>query len=138
MVNRYWEALFGQGLVVTGEDFGSQGERPTHPELLDSLAVDFMESGWDMKQMLKHLVTSATYRQSSKVTPDRLALDPDNRWLARGPRFRMTAEMIRDQSLALGGLLSPKMYGPPVRPPQPKARTECGIRWQHRLGDQRG
>ena len=141
IVNRYWEALFGQGLVVTSEDFGSQGERPTHPELLDSLAVDFMESGWDMKQMLKHLVTSATYRQTSKVTTDRLDLDPDNRWLARGPRFRMTAEMIRDQSLALGGLLSPKMYGPPVRPPQPKLGLNAAFGgstdWETSAGEDR-
>lgn len=120
MVNRFWESLFGQGIVTTSEDFGTQGELPTHPELLDWMAVDFMDGNWDTQRMLKQIVMSATYRQSSKVTPDRLDKDPDNRWLSRGPRFRMSAEMIRDQSLALSGLLSSKMFGPPVRPPQPK------------------
>lgn len=120
MVNRLWEALFGQGIVTTSEDFGTQGELPTHPKLLDWMAVEFMDGNWDMQRMLKQIVMSATYRQSSKVTPDRLDKDPDNRWLSRGARFRMSAEMIRDQSLALSGLLSPKMFGPPVRPPQPK------------------
>ena len=141
MVNRLWEALFGQGIVLTSEDFGTQGELPTHPELLDALAVDFMDSGWNMKQMLKQIATSATYRQSSKVTPDRLEADPDNRWLSRGPRFRMSAEMIRDQSLALSGLLSPKMYGPPVRPPQPKlgltAAFGSSTDWETSAGEDR-
>ena len=141
MVNRLWEALFGQGIVLTSEDFGTQGELPTHPELLDSLAVDFMDSGWNMKPMLRQIVTSATYRQSSKVTPDQLELDPDNRWLAHGPRFRMSAEMIRDQSLALSGLLSPKMFGPPVRPPQPKlglsAAFGSSTDWETSAGEDR-
>ncbi len=141
MVNRYWEALFGQGIVVTSEDFGTQGDLPTHPELLDSLAVDLLDSNWDMKRMLKQLVMSATYRQSSKVSPEQLDQDPDNRWLARGPRFRMSAEMIRDQSLALSGLLSPKMYGAPVRPPQPKlglsAAFGSSTDWETSLGEDR-
>lgn len=119
-VNRYWEAIFGIGLVRTSEDFGQQGEAPTHPELLDWLATEFMQSGWDTKHLLKLIVTSAAYRQSSRVTPELTARDPENRLLARGPRFRLSAETIRDQALFVGGLLSPKMYGPPVKPPQPK------------------
>ncbi len=141
MVNRFWEALFGQGIVVTSEDFGTQGDLPTHPELLDWLAVDLMESNWNTQRMLKQLVLSATYRQSSRVTPAQLDADPDNRWLARGPRFRMSAEMIRDQSLALSGLLSSKMYGAPVRPPQPKfglsAAFGSSTDWETSLGEDR-
>jgi hypothetical protein len=119
IVNRLWEKIFGVGIVRTVEEFGSQGELPTHPELFDWLAVDFVESGWDVKRLLKLLVTSAAYRQSSAVTEELFARDPENRLLARGPRFRLTAEMVRDQALAVAGLLSPKLYGPPVRPPQP-------------------
>lgn len=118
-VNRYWESLFGRGLVATSEEFGSQGELPTHPELLDWLAVDLMENGWDMKSILKKIVTSATYRQSSRISAESLSLDPENRWLSRGPRVRLSAEAVRDQALFVSGLLSPKMFGPPVRPPQP-------------------
>lgn len=117
--NRFWEQLFGIGIVRTSEDFGSQGELPTHPELLDWLATEFAGSGWDIKALLKLMVTSATYCQSSKVTPELLERDPNNLLLARGPRFRMTAEEVRDQALFVSGLLSCKMYGPPVRPPQP-------------------
>ena len=117
--NRYWEVLFGVGLVETSEDFGMQGELPSHPELLDWLAIQFMEQGWQRKAMLKLIVMSATYRQSSSLTPELAALDPKNRLLARGPRFRLSAEMIRDQALAVSGLLSRKMKGPSVNPPRP-------------------
>lgn len=141
IANRLWESLFGMGLVRTSEDFGSQGELPSHPELLDWLAVELMESGWDLKHMLRLMVTSATYRQSSRVTPELTAQDPDNRLLAHGPRFRMSAEMIRDQALAVSGLLSPKMYGPPVKPPQPKlglsAAFGSGTDWETSSGEDR-
>ena len=119
IANRTWEQIFGIGLVSTPEEFGAQGEQPTHPELLDWLATELVRDGWDLKRFLRLLVTSAAYRQSSKVTPDLVHRDPDNRLLARGPRFRLPAETIRDQALAVAGLLSPKMYGPPVKPPQP-------------------
>ena len=120
VVNRLWESIFGIGLVRTSEEFGAQGELASHPELLDWLAVELMDQGWDTRHLLRLMVTSAAYRQSSRVTPELAAKDPENRLLARGPRFRLSAEMIRDQALAVGGLLSPKMYGPPVKPPQPK------------------
>lgn len=119
LVNRYWESLFGRGLVLTSEEFGSQGELPTHPDLLDWLAVDVMEQGWNRKALLKQIVTSATYRQSARVSPELIAADADNRWLARGPRVRMSAETVRDQALSVSGLLSDRMYGAPVNPPQP-------------------
>ena len=119
IANRLWEQLFGIGIVRTSEDFGSQGELPTHPELLDWLATEFVSDGWDVKALLKLMVTSTTYRQSSRVTPELLERDPDNVLLARGPRFRLTAEEVRDQALFVSGLLSRKMAGPPVRPPQP-------------------
>lgn len=118
-VNRLWAMLFGMGIVKTVEDFGSQGEWPYHPELLDWLAVEFMDSGWDVKHMLKLMVTSAAYRQQSNVTPELLERDPENRLLARGPRQRLPAEMIRDQALAASGLLVNKVGGPPVKPYQP-------------------
>jgi hypothetical protein len=116
-VNRFWARLFGRGLVETEEDFGTQGAAPSHPELLDYLAVEFREGGWDVKALLRRLVLSATYRQSAEATAEALALDPENRYLARGPRFRLSAEVVRDQALAVGGLLSGKMFGPPVYPP---------------------
>ncbi|MEZ6060039.1 MAG: DUF1553 domain-containing protein [Planctomycetaceae bacterium] len=119
LANRYWETLFGRGIVLTSEEFGSQGELSTHPELLDWLAVELMESGWNSKALIRTIVTSATYRQSAKVTAEAAAADPDDRWLARGPRIRLSAEMVRDQALAVSGLLSDRMYGPPVKPPQP-------------------
>lgn len=119
--NRFWEQIFGIGIVRTSEDFGSQGDLPTHPELLDWLASEFVSSGWNVKALLKLMVTSATYCQSSRVTPELLERDPDNLLLARGPRFRMTAEEVRDQALFVSGLLSGKMFGPPVRPPQPSS-----------------
>ncbi len=118
--NRYWEILFGLGLVETSEDFGMQGELPSHFGLLDWLAIQFMEGDWQQKKFLKLIVTSATYRQSSTVDAKLTALDPKNRLLARGPRFRLSAEMIRDQALAVSGLLSHKMHGPSVNPPRPK------------------
>ncbi len=118
-VNRYWEMLFGVGLVKTSEDFGTQGERPLHSELLDWLAVEFMERGWDVKAILKTIVMSAAYRRSSTVTPQLMERDPENRLLARGPRFRLPAEVIRDQALSVSGLLDETRGGPPVKPYQP-------------------
>jgi hypothetical protein len=118
-VNRYWQMYFGTGLVKTVEDFGTQGERPSHPQLLDWLATEFVGSGWDVKAMQRRIVTSATYRQSSRVTPELVARDPDNRLLARGARFRLPAEVIRDQALAAGGLLVEAIGGPSVKPYQP-------------------
>jgi mono/diheme cytochrome c family protein len=118
-VNRWWAELFGRGIVGTVEDFGIKGEPPTHPELLDWLAVEFMAENWSMKQWLRTVVTSATYRQSSRATAEQRERDPDNRLLSRGPRFRLDAETIRDNALAVAGLLSLKAGGPPVRPYQP-------------------
>ena len=119
-VNRFWEQFFGRGIVETSEDFGTQGARPTHPELLDWLAVEFMERGWSMKAMHRLIVTSSTYQQSSRISPKLMERDPFNVLLARGPRFRMEAEMIRDVALATSGLLSAKIGGPSVFPPQPE------------------
>src|SRR5439155_3052974 len=124
IVNRYWQQFFGAGIVKTSEDFGVQGERPSHPELLDWLAVEFRESGWDVKHVYRLIVTSAAYRQSSKVTADLLERDPENRLLARGPRYRMPAFMIRDQALAASGLLVEKLGGPPVKGYQPSGVWE--------------
>lgn len=118
-VNRFWQEVFGNGIVKTAEDFGSQGEPPTHPELLDWLAVDFRDSGWDVKRLFKAMVMSATYRQSAETTPQKLARDPDNRLLAHGPRFRMDGEMVRDYALSASGLLRPEVGGPSVKPYQP-------------------
>ncbi|MBK5293802.1 MAG: DUF1553 domain-containing protein [Acidobacteriia bacterium] len=127
-VNRFWQMLFGTGLVRTVEDFGSQGEWPVNPDLLDWLAVEFMESGWNVKQLLKTIATSATYRQSSQLTPALLEKDPENRLLARGPRFRLPAEVLRDQALFTSGLLVEKTGGPSVKPYQP-----AGL-WQELAG----
>jgi hypothetical protein len=118
-VNHFWETIFGRGIVETTEDFGTQGSRPSHPELLDWLAVEFMDNGWDMKAIQRLIVTSNTYRQSSTVTPELLERDPANALLARGPRFRVEAEMVRDIALEASGLLSEKMFGPPVKAYQP-------------------
>ncbi|MFO1066604.1 MAG: DUF1553 domain-containing protein [Pirellulales bacterium] len=117
--NRYWESLFGIGIVRTSEEFGSQGDPPSHPELLDWLAGELIDTGWDHKRFLRRLVISQTYRQTSEVSTKLLEADSDNIQLARGPRVRLPAEAVRDQALASAGLLSHKMYGPPVRPPQP-------------------
>ncbi len=120
IVNRFWEQLFGKGIVETVEDFGSQGSEPTHPELLDWLAVKFMdEDHWSVKKLLKTIVMSGTYQQSSKTNKEKLEKDPYNIWLSRGPRVRLSAEQVRDQALACSGLISKKMYGPGVMPPQP-------------------
>jgi hypothetical protein len=119
-VNRMWNEIFGAGLVETTEDFGIMGQRPSHPELLDWLAVEFRESGWDMKHMYKLMVMSAAYRQSAKSTPEQLARDPKNLLLAHGPRFRMDAEMLRDVALQSSGLLVNKIGGPSVKPYQPQ------------------
>jgi hypothetical protein len=118
-VNRFWQMYFGTGLVKTVEDFGSQGEWPIHLDLLDWLASEFVRTGWDVKAMQKTIVMSATYRQSSKVTPQLLQKDPENRLLARGPRYRLSAETLRDQALAVSGLLVEKIGGPSVKPYQP-------------------
>ena len=119
-VNRTWERFFGVGLVKTAEDFGSQGEPPSHPQLLDYLAVWLIESGWDLQALQKLILTSATYQQSSRVTAERLEKDPENRWLSRGPRYRLPAAVIRDNALAASGLLVENMGGPPVKPYQPE------------------
>ncbi len=118
-VNRHWQMLFGAGLVKSVEDFGAQGDWPSHPELLDWLAVEFRDNGWDTKKLLKTIVLSATYQQSSKASPPSLRGDPENRLLSRGPRMRLPAEMIRDQALFASGLLVEKLGGPSVRPYQP-------------------
>ena len=118
-VNRIWAMLFGTGIVATSADFGSQGEYPSHPELLDYLATNFVDSGWNQKELIREIVSSATYRQQSIATAEQRELDPRNRLLARGPRFRLPAEFIRDQALAVSGLLVPRIGGPSVHPYQP-------------------
>jgi hypothetical protein len=123
-VNRFWQSFFGHGLVRTPGDFGSQGEWPTHPELLDWLATEFVESGWDVKALVRRMVLSATYRQDSRTTAEAVAADPENRWLARGTRFRLSAEAIRDQALALSGLLAGRVGGPSVKPYHPPGLYE--------------
>jgi hypothetical protein len=145
-VNRQWQAFFGRGIVATVEDFGYQGDLPSHPELLDWLAVSFREPtesgglGWSLKQLHRLIVTSNTYRQDSTVTPPLAARDPQNLLLARGPRVRLEAEVIRDSMLKAAGLLSPKMDGPGVRPPQPEGVTEVAYgapTWQPSQGEDR-
>jgi hypothetical protein len=140
-INRLWEELFGVGLVQTSEEFGLQGELPSHPELLDWLAVEYVRTGWDTKRLLRLIVTSATYRQGSQVGPELNRRDPFNRLLARGPRLRLSAEAIRDQALFVAGILSPKMYGPPVQPPRPvfglAAAFGSSTDWQASQGEDR-
>lgn len=139
MANRFWSKIFGVGLVGTVEDFGTLGDYPSHPELLDWLAIKFSgEWDWDTKKLLKAIVTSATYKQSSKVTDDVNEKDPDNRWLARSPRVRLSAEQIRDQALSVSNLLSDKMYGPSVMPFQPEgvwAVVYSGAEWKMSEGE---
>ncbi|MBI4584373.1 MAG: DUF1553 domain-containing protein [Planctomycetes bacterium] len=147
LVNRLWAQLFGLGLVETQEDFGAQGEPPSHPKLLDWLAVEFLSPlspgarKWDVKAILRLMVTSQTYRQSARVTPDLLQKDPRNRLLSRGPRLRLEAEMVRDQALALSGLLSRKLYGPSVYPPQPPGLWQAAFNgertWPTSAGEDR-
>ena len=139
-VNRIWQRLFGIGLVETDDDFGTQGELPSHPELLDRLSSEFMRVGWSQKQLIRLIVTSATYRQSSHVTPELLARDPRNRLLARQSRVRLEAEGVRDVALSASGLLSQKMLGPGVYPPQPKGIyvvTQVSKQWPESKGDDR-
>jgi hypothetical protein len=118
-VNRVWQEFFGAGILESTDDFGAQAPQPSHPELLDWLAVDFRESGWDVKRLIRLIVTSATYRQSAVVSADKLRTDPENILLARGPRFRLDGEVVRDAALAASGLLVPKLGGPPVKPYHP-------------------
>jgi hypothetical protein len=141
-VNRLWQELFGRGLVFTSNDFGVQGERPTHPELLDWLAAEFMENGWSQKQLIRTIVTSAVYRQSSHHRPELQERDPDNRLLARQSRVRLPAELIRDAALAVSGLLHTQVGGRSVRPPQPEGVAELGYsvsdtRWTASTGPDR-
>ncbi|MCC9655931.1 DUF1553 domain-containing protein [Rhodopirellula sp. JC737] len=119
-VNRFWQQLFGVGLVKTSEDFGAQGQTPSHPELLDHLAIQFMQSGWDVKELMRSMVLSQTYQQTSVAPQEAYAADPGNRWLARGSRYRLDAEVIRDQVLSVCGQLNPTMFGKSVKPPQPE------------------
>jgi len=141
IMNRMWQAIFGRGIVVTAEDFGTQGEKPSHPELLDWLACEFMSRGWSMKAMQRLIVESATYRQSSKVSPELYVKDQFNRWLARGPRFRVEAEGVRDIALSASGLLSSKVGGPSVYPPIPDGVLNLGygapMKWETSMGEDR-
>jgi len=141
-VNRLWETLFGRGLVVTSEDFGTQGTPPTHPELLDWMATEFVASKWSMKTLLRHIVISATYRQSSKISREMLQRDPNNKFLSRAPRYRLEAELIRDSILAASGQLSEKMFGPPVFPPAPEQKgvittNKSAVSWNTSKGEDR-
>jgi hypothetical protein len=140
VVNRFWEQLFGTGLVETSDDFGVQGEPPSHPELLDWLASELVDGGWSVKRLLRTIVTSATYAQSAAVASEVRARDPGNRLLARGPRARLSAEAVRDQALAVGGLLGRKIGGPSVMPPQPDgvwAVVYSSDRWETSPGEDR-
>jgi len=141
IVNRLWERLFGIGIVSTSEEFGSQGELPSHPELLDWLATELVAHRWDLKHLLRLMVTSSGYRQSSRCPSDLVARDPENRLVACGPRVRLSAEVIRDQALAAAGLLARKKGGPSVKPPQPNLGLSAafggGIDWQPSTGEDR-
>ena len=141
LVNRIWHQLFGRGIVSTIEDIGTQSDPPTHPELLDWLSLRFMhEHNWSLKALIKDIVMSGTYRQSSKSKPEAYQIDPDNELYGRGPRERLGAEEIRDQALAISGLLSDKMYGPGVMPPQPEGVWQTvysGEKWLESKGEDR-
>jgi hypothetical protein len=141
VANRHWEQLFGTGLVSTSEDFGVRGELPSHPELLDWMAVELVQKGWDLKALIRMIATSAAYRQASKTTPAMLKKDPTNRLLSVGPRQRLTAEQVRDQALAASGLLSAKVGGPSVYPPRPKlglaAAFSSSTDWEDSKGEDR-
>ena len=137
-VNRYWELFFGRGLVDPPNDFGTQGNPPTHPKLLDYLAARYIESGWNTKDLIRHIVTSATYRQSSIADLATLEKDPNNLLLSRGPRYRLNSEMIRDSALHAGGILAETMGGPPVRPYQPPGlwvEKEARVRYEPSTGE---
>jgi hypothetical protein len=139
-VNRMWQEFFGRGLVRTSEDFGTQGEKPTHPALLDWLATEFMEGGWRMKRMHKLIVMSATYRQSSAARPDLQERDPGNTLLARQNRLRLSAELVRDAALQASGLLYPAIGGESIRPPQPESVSKLtygGSKWEENQGRER-
>ena len=140
-VNRHWEQFFGTGIVETSEDFGSQGTQPSHPELLDWLASDFVKNDWSLKSLCKTIVMSATYRQSARSNQKKNEVDPNNRLLSHGPRYRLSAEQIRDNALAVSGLLSAKLYGPPVKPPQPKSGLKAAfggsLDWEPSRGEDR-
>lgn len=133
-VNRFWQSLFGRGIVKTPGDFGSQGDPPTHPQLLDWLAAEFVQSGWDVKHLLKQIVMSKTYRQSSKVTAEHLEQDPENILLARAPRLRLSGNILRDQALAVSGLLVEKVGGPSVKPYQPKGLWAEASNFRYKQG----
>ncbi len=140
-VNRIWQELFGRGIVKTSEDFGTQGDEPTHPRLLDWLASEYMARGWSTKQMIRLIVTSSTYRQSSKARPELAQRDPDNALLSRQSRVRLPAELVRDETLEAAGLLDPRIGGPSVRPPQPKGVAELSyagsVKWHESTGADR-
>lgn len=140
VMNQVWQAYFGRGLVATVDDFGTRGEKPTHPELLDWLATEFIQRGWSLKAMHRLIVTSATYRQDSRISPEQLARDPKNELLARGPRFRVEAEVVRDIALAASGLLNPAIGGRSVFPPQPEGVTALAygsVAWKTSQGSDR-
>jgi hypothetical protein len=140
-VNRYWSRMMGSGIVQTEEDFGTQGTPPSHQELLDYMAVEFREGGWDTRQLLKKIVMSATWQQAPALSKKALEVDPRNRLLSRGPRVRLSAEVVRDQALAVSGLLSDRLYGEPVYPPNPIKRVvnafTGGHTWQESTGEDR-
>ena len=134
-VNRYWQLLFGRGFVKTPEDFGSQGDPPSHPQLLDWLAAEFMETNWDVKSLIKTIVMSATYRQASMVREEHLREDPDNVLLARGPRLRLPGNVLRDQALMVSGLLVEQLGGPSVYPYQPAGLWAEASNFKYKLGE---